>query len=57
MEHVKDYRRRAKECRQLATTAAPHHRATIEAISAMWTKMADEREKMLEARDKDKSAE
>lgn len=47
MDDVQDYRRRARECRELAKTAAPQHRAIVEAIAEQWAKLADDREKML----------
>jgi hypothetical protein len=57
MEYVSDYRRRAKECRELAKSGCVAPSGQIEGIAKMWTKMANEREKFLETRGKDKPTE
>ena len=43
MDKVKDYRRRAEECRQLRAVAAPELRQHYSELAVMWDRMADER--------------
>jgi len=43
METVKEYRKRAAECRALAIMADPDHCGMIEFIAAMWDRLATER--------------
>jgi hypothetical protein len=43
MDKVKDYRRRAEECRLLATVAPPELRPHYQDLAIMWDRMAGER--------------
>jgi hypothetical protein len=43
MDKVKDYRRRAEECRQLAAAAPQELRHHYEQLADIWDRLAEER--------------
>ena len=43
MDRVRQFRKRAKECRNAAAKAAPEIRAHYEEIAEVWEKLAEER--------------
>jgi hypothetical protein len=51
MNLVRDYHRRARECRELAKLSAAVHHDRIIAIAETWEVMAFRREALLNARD------
>jgi len=47
MHTVHEYELRAKECKALAIEAAPHHKLPIAHMAQMWSRLAEERRKMV----------
>lgn len=43
MDRVREFRKRAKECRRAASNAAPEIRTHYEGMADVWEKLAEER--------------
>ena len=47
MKKVHEYIRHAEECRDMARTAQPAHRAQLEEMAETWEKLAEARQRQL----------
>ena len=48
MKKLHEYIQHAAECRQMARTALPNHRAQLQQMAATWEQLAEGRKKQLE---------
>ena len=48
MKKLHEYIQHAAECRQMARTALPNHRAQLQQMAATWERLAEGRKKQLE---------
>jgi len=56
MKKLHEYRQHADECRDMARTAPPNHRAQLEKMAETWEQLAEARKKQLEKEGKTETA-